>query len=90
MTNPANAELAQLESLLQATLLPKHPRANYGQDLHRRLSNRSAPTLELPPRDISLVWFLLITVLLLAMILFGVKFFVIRIRAVTKSQRLRV
>jgi hypothetical protein len=68
-----DAELAQLESLLQSALLPQIPRPAYGQDLQRRLSNHSAPTIEFPRRDYSLVWFLLAGILMMLLILVGVK-----------------
>jgi hypothetical protein len=75
-TDTDDAELAQLESLLQSALLPKVPRPTYGQDLQRRLSNQSAPTLEFPAPDYSLLWFVLATILAMLLILLGVKAFI--------------
>ncbi|MFZ6031475.1 MAG: hypothetical protein ACOYYS_27505 [Chloroflexota bacterium] len=58
-SSASEAELEQLELLLRATLMPKLPRSSYSMDLQRRLSNRSAPTLEFPRHDDSLVWLFL-------------------------------
>jgi hypothetical protein len=67
------AEFAELESLLQATLQPKMPRPGYGSDLQRRLSNQSAPTLEVPRQDEPWAWLLIAALLAMVLIILGVK-----------------
>lgn len=77
---PHEAELAQLENLLQAALQPQMPRSNYGVDLQRRLANQSAPTLEMPEQDYTPLWFLVATFVMMIFILWGVKELVYRRR----------
>ena len=66
-------EIANLEALLQATLLPRVPRESYESDLQRRLSNASAPTIEFPPSENNLLWLILLSLGVITLFVFGWK-----------------
>lgn len=85
----SETELEQLEALLQATLMPKLPRSSYGGDLQRRLSNRSAPTLEFPPQDHSLVWLFLAALFLMMLSLWVIRKLILTGRLADSSRKKR-
>ncbi len=71
-------EMAQLESLLQAALMPVPPRGSYQKDLRNRLEKSDAPAIELhSTRPYSvLLWVMAGLAFVMLLLVVGIKSFI--------------